>query len=399
MLTDNAPTVFALPLDGLPSLTRVLPETGLSSEAPARILARALASSPMWAEMGEATLVIRSDPAVLGVFGRFDDRATARLESLFGQLGKELPRLRYVDYRQVEADCEELAARLIEVLGRDVIRDAGFLAIPRGGMIVLGILAYLLELDPAQLAIPSKRSDRPCVVVDDCSLSGARFRGFLAQLPERSVVFATLYAHPDLRDAIETSETRVETVVSARDLHDHAPVLHGPGYPAWKKRWESRTRGEAYWIGHPEHLCFPWNEPDLGFWNPVAQRKEVGWRLVPPELCLKNRVAAAGPKTPRIQEQPHAETPLSPASSTLFARFQDRVLVANYETGEVVELTGVAAAMWTGIIEEGDPGRIVETLSGEYEADEAILKRDLAALIEEMERRGFLASTQRSKSD
>lgn len=396
-MDDATPMVFALPLDGFPSMTDAL-GADLSPEEPGWTLARALASSPIWKEMGEATIVVRSDPAVLGLFGRFDDRARARLEALPWQLRTELPRLRYVGYRRVEDDCEELATRLIEALGRDAVLDSDFVAIPRGGMIVLGMLGYFLDLRPSQLAGTASPHRPRTVVVDDCSLSGVRFGQFLAQLPDRPIVFATLYSHPDLRNAIEAREPRVEAVVSARDLRDHAPALLGPDYPAWKERWATRSGGEGYWIGHPERVCFPWNETDVGFWNPIAERGEVGWRLVPPELCLKNRVAAAAPRAPRIQVQPRTDHPLSTAPTTLFAKLPDCTVVANYRTGEVVRLTDVAAEMWHRIVEEGDPGRVVATLLDEYEVEEDVLKRDLSALIEEMERRGFLAFVERSKT-
>lgn len=353
------------------------------------MLARALASSPTWENMEGATIVVRSSPAVLGFLGTFGPRAVARIESLVDQIRTELPRLRYVPYPQVESDCEELAALLEARFGREEIRSMDFVAIPRGGLIVLGILSYFLDLRPSRLVQMSLRRRQPLVVVDDCSVSGIRFGQFLTTLPQRPVVFAPLYSHPELRSAIEGEEPRVLAVMSPRDLSDNAPLL-GPEYPEWRERWAGRSGDEAFWIGRPERLGFPWSETDLNFWNPVAEHEEAGWRLVPPELCLKNRVAAAGPHAPRIQRQPPGKGPCGPSSTTLFAYIDDRVIVANYATGESVQLADVAARMWRGIVEYGNPPDVVESLRDVYDVKEVELLHDLTTFLEEMEQKGFL---------
>lgn len=384
--------VFALPLDELEAVPQLF-GLSLTPAERALMLARALSASPVWREMGDAVLIVRSAPTVLGLIGEFDEPAIARLSALPHQLRTEVPRLRYVAYPQVEADCEALAAGLIERLGREEIGHMDFMAIPRGGLIVLGMLAYFLDLKPSQLTATTHGERGPLIVVDDCSVSGIRFGQTLATLPDRPVVFAPLYSHPALRSAIEAREAKVVAVVSARDLTDHAPTSLGSDYAAWRERWAARPGHEGYWIGRPDRLCFPWSEVDLDFWNPAAGYGEVAWRLVPPELCLKNRVAAAGPHAPRVQLQRQGKGPLGPSPTALFAELDDGVVVANFESGEAVQLSDVAAVMWRGIVEHGNPEDVVASLRAEYDVGEDVLKRNLASLIEEMERRGFLART------
>jgi hypothetical protein len=178
---------------------------------------------------------------------------------------------------------------------------------PRGGFIVLGMLAYVLDLRPAQLA-PSPPSDVPLVVTDDCAISGVRFSDMLDRCENRQVIFSHLYSHPDLRIAIERREPRVLACVSAQDLTDYAPAYYGDQYEAWRERWRQRPN-PGYWVGQPDHVCFAWNEPDTVFWNPVAQQAESAWRLLPPELCLKNRRKFA-PEDARVQLQPEGKGPL-----------------------------------------------------------------------------------------
>ena len=104
-------------------------------------LARALSTSPAWKEMPEVTLIARTEPpSALGVVGRLDGAAEARLEALGLQLADGLASLRYVSYTQAEEDCERLATLLVERLGRERVSQAHFTGIPRGGFIVLGML-------------------------------------------------------------------------------------------------------------------------------------------------------------------------------------------------------------------------------------------------------------------
>jgi hypothetical protein len=117
------------------------------------------------------------------------------------------------------------------------------------------------------------------IVVDDCALSGARFHHFLRTVRANRIVFAPLYSPPELRAAILQREPRVVCCLSARNLAGHRLTAQPRETDTW------------YWSGHVEPLCFPWNEPDRTFWNPAAKRWELAWRIVPPELCPKNRPA------------------------------------------------------------------------------------------------------------
>jgi hypothetical protein len=164
------------------------------TETRLRTLADALSVSPLWAEMPRATLVVRPAPdPLLGVAGYFDGADRVRLGALRWQLERVLPRLRYVSYARAQEDCERLAARLVERFGRDELRDFRFVAIPRGGFVVLGMLAYILGLRGSQLE-PPHPPDAPLVVVDDCALSGVRFGQFLERVDCSRVVFAHLYS-------------------------------------------------------------------------------------------------------------------------------------------------------------------------------------------------------------
>ncbi|MDF1523235.1 MAG: hypothetical protein P1P87_10495, partial [Trueperaceae bacterium] len=254
-------------------------------------LARAVTASALWDDVGPAAVGVRTTaPAQIGFVGRFDEVALHRFGALRWQVEHQWPHLRYVGYREAEAAAERLAEALVERFGHDALRGFRFTAIPRGGLIVLGMLAYALDLDPEQLT-DGGPDDAVRVVVDDCSISGDRFRRYLDAHPGwRRLVFAPLVSAPELRAALPAAAPdRVLACLSADDLVDRAPERLGADHAAWLERWRGRSAGDRTWIGQPDPIVFAWNEPDLGFWNPATERREKGWSLVAPEHCLKHR--------------------------------------------------------------------------------------------------------------
>ena len=73
-------------------------------------------------------------------------------------------------------------SQLVDSLGTETLSRCRFVALPRGGLFVLGMLAYLLDLradrvgDVGESGIrPGGSDSAPLVLVDDCALSGLRF--------------------------------------------------------------------------------------------------------------------------------------------------------------------------------------------------------------------------------
>ena len=351
--------------------------------------AQALSASPLWTGIPDTILVVRRGPQpLLALLGYFDEAAEARVKALSWQLEQIFPFLRYISYTQAEKDCQKLALLLLERFGRDEIQRFRFLGLPRGGLIVLGMMSYLLSLRHEQLE-PPHPPEIPLVVVDDCALSGAYFGRFLERCQSRKVIFATLYSHPGLRAAIKARESQVAACLGAHDLVDHAPDLYGNEYSSWRERWLARSDDPCYWIGQPDYVCFAWNEPDTAIWNPVTEQVERGWHIVPPELCLKNR-PVAGARHPDVQIQPEGKGPLKPSPGTLFADFGGQIVAANIETGACYGLSDVAAGMWRAIIKHGNPGEAETALLMDYDIDKKALHSDLHAFIKDLIDRGLL---------
>lgn len=391
-------TVYPFPLDA-EAMAEYGRELKLKDQTSVPMaLARAIAASPLWGEMAGTTLVVRSSSRpTLAVLGRFNEAEEARLAALARDLNFACAHLRYVSYAQAEGDCNQLAAKLVERFGRSELSRFCFAAIPRGGAVVLGMLAYVLGLERRQLE-PPHPADVPLVVVDDCALSGTRFGRFLLNCENHEVIFAHLYSHPDLRAAIEAQEPRVAACLAAGDLRDHGPEHLGKDYAAWRKRWRERLEGPRYWIGQADHICFAWNEPDWRFWNPVTQRVEGGWRIVPPELCLKNR-PAAGSKPLSVQVQPEGNGRLRPSEQVLFGESEGQIVIANLDTGQSFGLADVAADMWRAIVKERSLEDAAVSLLRSYDVDEATLRADLRRFADDLLMRGLLEEHDAPHSD
>ncbi|MFO7586874.1 MAG: PqqD family protein [Gemmatimonadota bacterium] len=356
-------------------------------------LARAVESSPGFRTFHDAVLVARlEEPLRLAVLGRFTPAEQARLGFLVEVVRASLGRLRYVTWADAERAASVLAGRLADRLGAAAIAGGRFQAIPRGGIFVLGMLAYLLDLRPEQLgprgpsaAAEPRNGEGPLVLVDDCALTGLRFRAALESAGPGPVVFAHLASHPALRSEIERREPRVSACVAAEDLEDLLP----PGTRlAWERRWRERSDPGVYWLGLTDHVCFPWNEPDVSVWNDTSGTEEAPWRVVPPEFCLKNR--AGGDAGSRLQVQAESRGPVGLAAGALLARLSDRIVVADCVSGNAYGFEAVAAEILDGLVGGASPREVAERLASEYEIEVGRAREDVEALIAEATGLGLL---------
>ena len=320
----------------------------------------------------------------MAVWGRFSAGEEGALEAQAGVLDSVCRHLRYVGYDQAAETTERLAARLLEVLGRDQIGRARFIAVPRGGLVVLGLLAVILGLDPEQLEPGAP--EELLVVVDDCALSGARSARALELNGGRQVVFAHLYSHRRLRSAIEEREPRVLACVAGRELAEREDERRRAD---WRRRWSERGADRSYWIGRPVPLCFPWGEPDRAVWNAIRKRVERAWRVVPPDLCLKNRPPADALPA-RVQVLPESCGPLRPADQVLFGELEGSIVLGDFASGQSFMLQGVAADIWRLLARRGEIPEVAADLAREYEAPADTLLRDVRTFVARLIDQGLL---------
>lgn len=356
---------------------------GAEPDARSVALANALSCGPAWERLrGHVRLVVRPSTGVLGLIGSPapDDRPL--LEAFGWQVESLLRRLRPVPYPEVESACIDLATRIRAILDDDALTRARVVGIPRGGMIVAAMLAYALGLPIAPSG--SATGNEVTILVDDCSLSGMRLRDEIRRHRGDRLVIGLLHAHADLARAVEEREPGVVACIVARDLVDHA--LDRPDYEPWKERWQQRAPND-YWTGDPDHVCYPWNEPDALVWNRERMAAEAGWRVVPPQWCLKNRSQA---RVADVQVCAAVNGPLRPRDDVVWCVSEDEVIVAGRKGSTAIALRGSARAMWTAIVSHALAEQAIAEVAGRYGVDTRTVQADFERFTADLAARGLL---------
>lgn len=297
------------------------------------------------------------------------------------------PAARVVSYRDAEVLAARLAARLVDRCG-PAVRDARFVAVPRGGFVVLGLLAYTLGV--AHHRLLADAAGEPTVVVDDCSLTGDRFAAFLARLEAPRVVFAHLLSHPALRRAVEKAEPRVVACVAGGDLAAWAPDRDAEEH---RRRWRDRLGRRRYWTGGTEPVAFAWNEPDRLAWSPRHERVVAGWRMAPPDATLGSAVAFGLPPGAR------AAGAWRLASGVAWRLAADGIELRRGRDGCTFALGEVETAMLRGLLLSA----AVEGASAAVEARFAVSRQraaaDLLRFAEELAAKGLLERRRETEAD
>ncbi len=301
------------------------------------------------------------------------------------QLQQLRRQLTYVDYRQAEADCEVLAAQLLAVYGDEGVRELVFVAIPRGGLIVLGMLSYWLNLSPSQMATDAATVPGPLCVVDDCSLTGLRLQEMLTRTANSHVIFAHLYSPPGLRHGILDREPRVRCCLAARDLAEIAgahPVA--PPGAGGAHLWEPLPLTRAYWSGSAAPIAFAWSEPLIHIRDPFSGRVESGWRFAPPHRCTKNRIDLGAPVRPAVSRRWQAPEDL------VVGQFDGVLWLIRTQTGETHSLQALKADAWRGLAAYGDTVMTLDFLASRHPLSRSELASELTNSLQWFEAEGLL---------
>ncbi len=362
---------------GQPQLSRAL-----------EILGQTIAWNRRLSEIPGATLLLRREPyPAIAVFGDFSASTAQHVLCQLQILNNACENLRYVDYAKVTQACEKLAHGLTQKFSPAEIQHFRFLGIPRGGLIVLGILAYLLHLNAEQFHSPTD-PETPIVIVDDCALSGGRFTESLAEFPDNPILFAPLFAHPDLRAAIAQTPN-VLTCLSGEDLQDHGHSNLGETYQTWQAENINRLEGKRFWLGQPDYICFPWNEPDHLLWNPALQSLEKAWRILPGDLCLKNRPEIHHSPIP-VQIQHDSQGGFHPHPDVIWMQTEDSVILGNLQTQQTFALEGVAGDIWRSLMTETDLNAVTLALVQDYSTSVDVVKPDIFEFVEQLTHRNLI---------
>lgn len=349
-------------------------------------LARAIAASRGWMHRDVEAIVVGGAPEpTIAAVGRFGAADVAWMGAAGAALAEVLGRTVVLDQPKVDVATEALATALRARFEDADLQGFRYVPVPRGGYAVLGRLAYLLDLPGRQLG-GSPRRDETVVLVDDVIVSGSRAVRALDEIDVERAVLAVLHAHPEALLALSADHPRVVDAVAGTALHDHAPERHGAELGAWRDRWRLRTHVSARWIGLPDHVVYPWNEPDVSVWNPVAEREEPAWPVVPPEACLKHRIPHSVP----VHVTAPPAGPLRAAADVLTAHVGEDVVLAHLGSGRAFGLQGVGAALWGALERYGHREPLLDELTLRFAVDRAMLIVDVERMLADLRTAGLI---------
>ena len=284
--------------------------------------------------------------------------------------------VRRLGYQEVQELAESAAVELTYALGTEALRDAFFVPIPRGGLVVLGILSYLLDLRPEQLQ-GNPGADRLVVLVDDCALSGLRIRQMLERRPDGPAAVVHLLSPPPLRKALLSDEPRLQAVVAGGDLQVTEMSAE------FRQVWSRELGPSRVWIGKAEPVCFPWGEPEGWLWDADHERLLPAPRSSPPHRSMKSRAALVGP----LRHRPSTDWTLP---DDLRWQEQDGVVWLARPGGCVASLGGTAADAWRHLAGWGRLDVAARELAKQWHIDEARAKEDLIRFAAELREQSLL---------
>ncbi|SFT85378.1 PqqD family protein [Halomonas saccharevitans] len=388
------------------SAARLLAVTG-KPDTPAAVaeLAAAVRANPLWSRLPDSVLIGRCEPVpLLAVAGTFSDEQQVLLLQLRGYLDVLLHEREFVDYSQAEEVCGQLAERLVTVFGADTLQSAQFAAIPRGGLIVLGMLAYHLDLKPNQFtSLEAADADRVLFVIDDCSLTGKRFRECLSRIASDSVVFCPLYAPEALCAGIVAREPRVVNCIAGVSLKDTSPAQGVAGHEEWRRRRYAQLGEDFYWLGQTLGVAFAWCTPQTRRWDDVEGRFLEDWDVVPPSRSLKRRLLqrrlendADAKYLPTLTlNMPTPGTELRVHDRVLWCCWDDEVIVAKLpqradDAARVYRLIGISAEFWQLLMTHDAMQSIIQALWEQYQVARERLEADMTSLEDQLYAEGLL---------
>jgi hypothetical protein len=334
----------------------------------------ALASSPLEWLPNSARLVFRADPTpVLGILDVTEYAANELLDLVHRELVDAVERSRFVGQKELSRLVRHLASSLNIVLGKR-LEEASVVEIPRGGLFVKGYLSYRFPLP----LFSSAATNTPVFLVDDISLSGRRVTEWIDRFPDREIIVATLFSPPQVRDAVIARHGERVSWINAEDMKTFGETAPHPD-----------ESDPPPWRGITEHICFPWTEPDRGIRLKGTSEFFTGFRLIPPEHCLKNQVQFERNRD-RVKIVGNETGWIKTAPGVLWADIDDVVHLADTERGRSQKLEGSAAQFWISAFKFEKKDDAIAHLARLYDIDKSRLEGDFDQFIHELVAEGIV---------
>ncbi|MEM7799537.1 MAG: hypothetical protein AAF633_10135, partial [Chloroflexota bacterium] len=191
-------------------------------------------------------------------------------------------------------------------------------------------------------------------IVDDCALTGLRFKTTIQKIERPQIGFFHLLSDPALRNQMMAVEEKVTWCLAASDLYERVSgnSQSGKGLPA-------ALAQDRYLIKDLIQPIFPWNEPAMPIVMPFSDEIVDGWHLFPPHLVYKNRHAL---------DLPPLDAYLAPVwqvpSRIAYRWHAKRLTLLQLDTQESYVLADQQAAIWRMLAVYGEVPPMTNTNMG-----------------------------------
>jgi predicted acetyltransferase len=91
-----------------------------------------------------------------------------------------------------------------------------------------------------------------------------------------------------------------------------------------------------------------------------------------------------------VQIQPETQGAIKPASYVIFGQYREQVVIGNLQTQQSFGLSDFAADIWLAIVKYGNLEQVITALLQHYDVDEATLRVDVSAFINQLCQQGLL---------
>jgi len=78
------------------------------------------------------------------------------------------------------------------------------------------------------------------------------------------------------------------------------------------------------------------------------------------------------------------------AKDVIFEAVDDQVVLLSLDGGRYYKLNGSGSRVWALIEEHGELEKVQDAMAGEFEADEADVRRDVATLVADLQAHGLI---------
>ena len=300
----------------------------------------------------------------------------SEINSQLQSLDTSLQQIQYLDSTQCLDLTKSLAKIIKQTVPENILKNSQVVAIPRGGLFIQAMLSYFLPLEHHQLQYTENDVDTsPLIIVDDCAISGLRLAQQLKKFPNREIYFFTIASPRELRDSVNSKESRILDFKSVLDVKSYSTL-------------DLNHASQCYWRGQCDTIIFPWSETQRSYRFNGQLSNVPLWKVAPNKLCLSAREKKQRIRTTEIKENPSSV--MSTPDDVLYHTDQGLTRILNVSTMKHYSLDSIGSTIWQSLLKNADLDNVLAELSSIYGVSKTKLNSDVQLLTQKLFNDGLI---------